>query len=691
MGNVESNEGLEEEEDHTFKEDTSLEDESENNDANTSHTESFLQQDILDLHSVLTLRGIVMGDGVGKSCLIRHLRGEDPFKDGESSYSTKRQLMVLTSWKISRQPEETIQLHLVEQSGETDILQNISIKGLNPPFNKKTHPTSKEIEFLILMTDPRRHDTLTYTRTILDTLFHRIQEHEGPLEHHLLLSICIMVNFMDLIHQDNVSFTRQDVRSMIQDLYNSFSSNNKDIILSIPIFIFETSMKEISLLKSRLQEFIYIPYLHLKEYHHRQLADRCRDECIIQCKHLTSLESVKQHFRSSNHGNNDLIHIKSQEKVTSVEISSVRKRNVLPSYTKSTKSSTDAQEKEFMIPDSECNSDNVPSSMDTMNIMPCIDLEKFLTNESSDDDDDDNSKEKTLTSIHKNHPDNRNQAVYLSDESESSDDGDDRITKDNLSLKDKSSSPSYESKEEKSNQLTISHLEHTANSESVRIAQPFDDKDKNVSVVDVGYYSSSSINDHNRNVLKLHLSTDRDISPDIVEDKTDKSPIADTIDDNFDGNTKTLSEHSNIPQSKVKKNLGRIYVSSSDEDNFMVYEVRRQESDDADNYYHQFTQSRYRGRTSNHRPSNHMLDTSGIESNVLNDESKSAISAAIQEATESLEKKIRENTITNGTRQDVNVDEDNHIVKHEDDAMKVTKTKKKDKKRSKKTKKKESL
>ena len=130
----------------------------------------------------------------------------------------------------------------------------------------------------------------------------------------------------------------------------------------------------------------------------------------------------------------------------------------------------------------------------------------------------------------------------------------------------------------------------------------------------------------------------------------------------------------------------RTYVSSSDDDdNFMVHNIMAQESEEDTPKYDNSMQSRYHGVSQNHRPSeNNAKDQGNIGSAIPNKETELAIAAAIQEATQSLERETRE-SMTNGTREYVN-EEDNERG-YEDDVIKSVKKNKKDKKKSKKTKK----
>jgi hypothetical protein len=348
------------------------------------------------------------------------------------------------------------------------------------------------------------------------------------------------------------------------------------------------------------------------------------------------LEKVKQSFDSFHErtlsNNNNSKDAKPKEVITpSLDI----KRNILPSSnTKSTESSTHPQKNEY-IPETNDSNHAFTIPMDKITIVPTMDLEQFLADDGSDDDDNIDAKSKPVPSFQKQTHSRRNHVVYRSDESDSTDESVSSVSE-NVKL--------FNNTTRKEEMRVSPNLEGLITTRSQTIPTASHDYDN-----------------------------DGDINVDVAHEMKDYTSSA---------NEEKLKPKVLLTERKMSAE--RTYVSSSDDDDsFMVHDITAQESGEDTKYEYRMQQSRYVSQ--NRRPlDNKAKDQGIIVSTIPNKETESAIAAAIQEATESLERETREST-ANGTREYVN-EEDNERG-YEDDVIKSVKKNKKDKKKSKKTKK----
>eukprot|EP00978_Attheya_sp_CCMP212_P038371 scaffold189374_cov57-Attheya_sp.AAC.3 len=241
----------------------------------------------------LLLKGVVLGGlSTGKTCLLRRLRGEDPFLLSGGSHKPdpsrpRKKIMALIPYQPPDLPTNTaevpwsVQLHMVEG---TNSLLSVPAKK-----NKVTLP-----DVAVVMVDPRR--TETELRTELETILQNIvsqfldqvtksskgdcstntedESSSSPTSLHKEdpckpLSVCVLLNFRDLLPSDQTdkdNKVMELVKALIQEALQSYRKrvdNSCSSLLTIDSFF--ASMKNCYGLTT-LHEFLSVPYWKRREY-----------------------------------------------------------------------------------------------------------------------------------------------------------------------------------------------------------------------------------------------------------------------------------------------------------------------------------------------------------------------------------------------------------------------------------------
>ena len=172
------------------------------------------------------LRGVVVGEAMsGKTCLIRRLRGEDPFQqkieNNDRFFSRNKNLMALIPWKVSDmvsalcqklypvQGDEVVQLYVSEGKSFCYTTRKDDTAFQKQWSSVLQSQRGKDLDFIVWIIDPRMKNILDYVRDGLDTLYAARSNCKGdkasddikqqpPIEH-----VCILLNFRDCIETDN--------------------------------------------------------------------------------------------------------------------------------------------------------------------------------------------------------------------------------------------------------------------------------------------------------------------------------------------------------------------------------------------------------------------------------------------------------------------------------------------------------
>lgn len=258
------------------------------------------------------LRGVVVGEArSGKTCLIRRLRGEDPFLHVENDRSSKnKNLMALIPWKVPAgittncqrlnpgQGNEVVQLY-VSEGKRFCYTQND-----NRTFQKQWSSVlqsqrGKDLDFIIWIIDPRMTNILDFVRDGLDTLFAR-NNREGDkasndIKQQPPIHVCILLNFRDCIETDDVNQTIVgQIKNTIKQVIESYKEDRErqnhvrrcqlqihtsESDSTPTILVYESSMSNCYGLRNLLS-FISLPYLSHKERDFQRLAEQTRTQHV---------------------------------------------------------------------------------------------------------------------------------------------------------------------------------------------------------------------------------------------------------------------------------------------------------------------------------------------------------------------------------------------------------------------------
>ena len=257
----------------------------------------------------LTLRGIVVGSsGSGKTCLVRRLRGENPFAGQEDAPAAaaaepqrrqrrqrKRKMMALVPWR-DRRSGEHCQLHVVEKTVTNDADDDNDAAGATAR-DVALEALGDRPDFCICMIDPRSESSVEFAKAAIDTLLNASVDDDRassssrstintntnnnvtPLSRP---NICALINYMDSIKVvddeelgeagDNDGLCRMtqsrllDICADIISMQSTGDADKNGATTTIPpsIQIYPSSMVSCSGLSS-LHSFIMLPYMRKKE------------------------------------------------------------------------------------------------------------------------------------------------------------------------------------------------------------------------------------------------------------------------------------------------------------------------------------------------------------------------------------------------------------------------------------------
>jgi hypothetical protein len=257
------------------------------------------------------LRGVIVGEKQsGKTCLIRRLRGDDPFQQErlENEGATKntnrrshRNLMALIPWKL---PEAAVFRQKHSPPGSDDLVQLYISEGNSFCYSKKEisfqkqwmsvlqSQRGKEFDFIVWMIDPRMDNVLDFLREGLDALVpstsdvHGDEESAEIIKHPLVQNLCILLNFRDSTKQSNGGQTSlvDQMQHVIEEAltshkeYQAKQRQSRSADTTTPtILVYESCMKDCYGLQNLLS-FINLPYLSHKEREFQRLAEHARKQ-----------------------------------------------------------------------------------------------------------------------------------------------------------------------------------------------------------------------------------------------------------------------------------------------------------------------------------------------------------------------------------------------------------------------------
>jgi hypothetical protein len=265
------------------------------------------------------LRGVVVGEAMsGKTCLIRRLRGEDPFQqkieNNDRFFSRNKNLMALIPWKVSDmvsalcqklypvQGDEVVQLYVSE--GKSFCY---TTRKDNAAFQKQwtsvlQSQRGKDLDFIIWIIDPRMKNILDFVRDGLDTLYAARNNCKGDKasddikQQPPIQQVCILLNFRDCIETDNNDQTLLvgQIQNIIKQVIESYKedrdrqnhvkrfqlqSHLSETDRTPTILVYESSMSDCYGLDNLLS-FISLPYLSHKEQEFRRLAEQLQTQHV---------------------------------------------------------------------------------------------------------------------------------------------------------------------------------------------------------------------------------------------------------------------------------------------------------------------------------------------------------------------------------------------------------------------------
>ncbi len=256
----------------------------------------------------LTLRGFVVGSsGSGKTCLVRRLRGENPFAGQEDALAAaaaaaaaepqrrqrrqrKRKMMALVPWR-DRRSGQHCQLHVVEKTVTNDVVHDVDDDNDDAAAAATARDVALEAlgdrpDFCICMIDPRSESSVEFAKAAIDTLLNAsVDDDRATLSRP---NICALINYMDSIKVvddeelgeagDNDGLCRMtqsrllDICADIISMQSTGDADKNGAMTTIPpsIQIYPSSMVSCSGLSS-LHSFIMLPYMRKNEV--RMLRD----------------------------------------------------------------------------------------------------------------------------------------------------------------------------------------------------------------------------------------------------------------------------------------------------------------------------------------------------------------------------------------------------------------------------------
>lgn len=256
------------------------------------------------------LRGVIVGEEQsGKTCLIRRLRGEDPFQQDRlhNERATKhtnrrshRNLMALIPWKLpesaafrQKNSDDLVQLYVSE--GNSFCYSQKDISYQKQWMSVLRSQRGKECDFVVWMIDPRMDNVLGFLREGLDVLVpSTAQESDADgdkdsaeiIKHPLIQNLCILLNFRDSTEQNNrdqsslvgqMKLVVEQVITSHKEYHEKQRQRRMADTTTLTILVYESSMKDCYGLKNLLS-FINLPYLSRKEKEFERLAENARKQ-----------------------------------------------------------------------------------------------------------------------------------------------------------------------------------------------------------------------------------------------------------------------------------------------------------------------------------------------------------------------------------------------------------------------------
>ncbi|KAL3797583.1 hypothetical protein ACHAW5_003302 [Stephanodiscus triporus] len=256
------------------------------------------------------LRGVIVGEEQsGKTCLIRRLRGEDPFQQNEraaknANRRSHRNLMALIPWKV---PESAAFRQKNYHEGSDDLVQLYVSEGNSFCYSQTDisyqkqwmsvlrSQRGKECDFVVWMIDPRMDNVLDFLREGLEVLVpSTAQESDADgdkdsaeiFKHPLVQNLCILLNFRDSTKQNNsdqsplveqMKLVVEQVITSHKEYYEKQRQRRMADTTTLTILVYESSMKDCYGLKN-LFSFINLPYFSRKEREFERLAENARKQ-----------------------------------------------------------------------------------------------------------------------------------------------------------------------------------------------------------------------------------------------------------------------------------------------------------------------------------------------------------------------------------------------------------------------------
>jgi len=235
---------------------------------------------------MITLRCLVEGDAcVGKSSLVRRLRGDD-IQNNNISEVRKKRMMALIPWKYHNEESPSvdpflIQLHIVE----SHYHDSTTTGNLDSSTSRSLTTTNMLDDFVVIMVDPDRSGSFNYAKRVLERLCLTLKGAESSVKDsvdqncrdsilpRLKMSVCILLNFRDRLTDAKASaVTLEHLKEMSDKLRDDYSLSDQ-----LEICCFHSSMKNCYGLQY-FNDFVRVPYLQRREYELMQEVSRVNDE-----------------------------------------------------------------------------------------------------------------------------------------------------------------------------------------------------------------------------------------------------------------------------------------------------------------------------------------------------------------------------------------------------------------------------
>lgn len=254
----------------------------------------------------IILRGVVVGEArSGKTCLIRRLRGEDPFVHVENDRSSKnKNLMALIPWKVPDvitnncqklypvEGDEVVQLYVSE--GKSFCYTRNDDRAFHKQWSSVLQSQrGKDLDFIVWIIDPRMKNILDFVRDGLDTLFAGNNREANKASDDIKqqpIHVCILLNFRDCIDQTIVGQIQNTIKQVIESYKEDRERQNhvrrcqlqihtSDSDSTPTILVYESSTSNCYGLRNLLS-FISLPYLSNKERNFQRLAEQTRTQHV---------------------------------------------------------------------------------------------------------------------------------------------------------------------------------------------------------------------------------------------------------------------------------------------------------------------------------------------------------------------------------------------------------------------------